>query len=56
VNLSAPTQIIFLLTLVIALLGVLAALGVVNFIPLAAVWIVTIAYAVLAIACLLRGA
>ncbi len=56
VNLSAPTQLIFLLTLVIAILGVLAGLGMVNFIPLAAIWIVTIAYAILAVACLLRGA
>ena len=55
-NPSAPTQIVYIISLVIAIIGVLAALGVVSFIPLASVWIVTIAYAILAIACLVRGA
>lgn len=55
-NLSAPTQILFIVSLVIALIGVLAALNIVAFIPLAAVWIVTIAFVVLAVGCLLRGA
>lgn len=55
-NPSAPTQIVYIISLVIAVIGVLAALGVVSFIPLASVWIVTIAYAILAIACLVRGA
>jgi hypothetical protein len=55
-NLSAPTQIVYIIALVIAIIGVLAALGVITFIPLAAVWIMTIAYVVLAGACLMRGA
>ncbi len=55
-NLSAPTQLIFIITLVIALIAVLAALNVVTFVPLAAMWIMTIAYVVLAGACLIRGA
>jgi hypothetical protein len=49
-NLSAPTQLIFIISVVIAALGVLA------FIPLAAVWIVLVAYIVLAVGCLMRGA
>ncbi|MEI5679277.1 hypothetical protein G6N74_00115 [Mesorhizobium sp. CGMCC 1.15528] len=54
-NLSAPTQIVFLISLVIAVIGVIAALGVLAFIPLASVWILTIAYIVLAAGCLLKG-
>ena len=55
-KLSAPTQIVFIISLIIAILGVLAALGVLAFIPLASVWIVLIAYIVLAFGCLMRGA
>ncbi|MBN9233793.1 MULTISPECIES: hypothetical protein [Phyllobacteriaceae] len=54
-NLSAPTQIVFIISVVIAIIGLLAALGVLSFIPLAAVWIMLIAYIVLAVGCLLRG-
>ena len=55
-NLSPPTQIVYIVSLIIALIGVLAALGVVSFIPLASVWIVTIAFIILAVACLIKGA
>ena len=55
-NLSAPTMVVFLISLVIAGLGVLAALGVFNIIPLAPVWTVAIGYAVLAIATMIKGA
>ena len=55
-NLSAPTEIVFSISLVIAIIGILAALGVLAFIPLASVWIVLIAYIVLADGCLMRGA
>ena len=54
-KLSAPTQIIFIISLVIAVLGLLAALGVFAIIPIASVWIMTVAYAVLAVGCLLKG-
>jgi len=53
---SAPTQLIFIISLVIAIIGVLAALGVLAFIPLASVWIMLIAYIVLAAGCMMRGA
>ncbi|TIT49359.1 MAG: hypothetical protein E5W75_13745, partial [Mesorhizobium sp.] len=43
-NLNAPTQIVFIISLVIAIIGILAALGVLAFIPLASVWIVLVAY------------
>ena len=55
-NIGAPTQIIYFIALIIALVGVLAALGVITFVPLAAVWIMTIAYVILAVACVVRGA
>jgi len=55
-NLSAPTTVMFIVSLVIAVIGVLAALGIASFIPVASVWIVTIGYAVLAAACLFKGA
>jgi len=52
---SAPTQLVFIISIVIALIGVLTALNVVTFIPVASVWIVTVAFVVLAAACLIRG-
>lgn len=55
-NLSPPTQVIYIISVIIALIGVLAAAGVVSFIPIASVWIVTIAFVILAVACLIRGA
>ncbi|TGV74810.1 hypothetical protein EN792_057380 [Mesorhizobium sp. M00.F.Ca.ET.149.01.1.1] len=55
-NRRAPTQIVFIISLVIAVIGLLAALGVLAFIPLASVWIMLIAYIVLAAGCLMRGA
>lgn len=55
-SLNAPTQLTFIISLVIAIVGVLTGLGLLAFIPLSAFWIVTIAYAVLAAACILKGA
>jgi hypothetical protein len=55
-NLSAPTIVFFLVSLIVALVGVLAAAGILTFIPFAPVWIVTIGYAILAVACMIRGA
>jgi hypothetical protein len=54
-NPSAPTQLVFIISIIIALIGVLAALNVVTFIPVASVWIVTVAFVLLAAACLIRG-
>jgi len=54
-NLSAPTVVVFVISLVIAVLGVLAGTGILSIIPLSAFWLVTIAYAVLAAGCLLKG-
>jgi len=53
-NLSAPTQIVFLLSLVIAIVGVLAGLAIIPGLPVPAFWIVVIAYVVLAAGNLLK--
>ncbi|MBC7280442.1 hypothetical protein [Hoeflea sp.] len=53
-NLSAPTQIVFLLSLVIAIVGILAGLAVIPGLPISAFWIVVIAYVVLAVGNLLK--
>jgi hypothetical protein len=55
-NLSAPTMWVFLIALVIAIIALLIYLGVITFIPIAAFWVMTLAYVVLAIGCLIRGA
>ena len=55
-NLNRPSQMIFIISLVIAIVAVLVALGTISFTSLASVWIMGIAYAVLAVGCLMRGA
>ena len=54
-NLSAPTMIVFIISVVIAILGVLAALGILAILPIPSVWIMTIAYVVLAAGALFKG-
>ena len=55
VNLSAPTNIVFIIAVIIAIVAALAALGVVSFIPIASVWIMAAAFVVLMIGCLFKG-
>jgi hypothetical protein len=52
---SAPTNLVFFVALAVAVVGVLTALGSISIVPLASVWIMTIAYAVLAVGCIIRG-
>ena len=54
-KLSAPTQIVFLISVAVAVIGLLAALGILSFIPVASVWIMLVAYIILAGGCLLKG-
>ena len=54
-NLSAPTNIVFIISLGIAILGLLAGLGIFAIIPIPSFWMMTIAYGVLALACLMKG-
>ena len=53
---SAPTNLVFLVALAVAAVGVLTALGSISVVPLASVWIMTIAYAILAVGCIIKGA
>jgi len=55
-NLSAPTQIVFIITVIIAVIGLLMAFGVFSLGAISAFWVMTVAYVVLAVACLLKGA
>lgn len=55
-TLSAPNQIVFIVAVIIAIIGLLAGLTtVVAFIPISAFWIMTIAFVVLAAGCLIKG-
>ena len=53
---SAPSVLVFVISLVIAVIGALTALGTVAIIPLESVWIMAVGYAVLAAGCLFKGA
>jgi hypothetical protein len=55
-NLNAPTQIVFIIALVIAIIALLMFFSVITFIPIAAFWVMTLAFVILAGACLLKGA
>ena len=55
-NLNRPTQLVFIISLAIAAAAALVALGIIPSIPIASVWLMGIAYAVLAVGCLFKGA
>lgn len=55
-RLSPPTTLVFVITVVIAIIAALAALGTISGLPIQAVWLMAIAYVVLALASVLRGA
>ena len=52
---SAPSVLVFVISLVIAVIAALTAMGSIAFIPLASVWIMGIAYVVLAAGCIFKG-
>ena len=54
-NLSAPTMVVFLISVVIAALGLLAKLSILSIIPVESFWLMTIGYIVLAAGCLFKG-
>ena len=54
-ELSAPKNITFIIAVVIAIIAALAGLGVISFIHVASVWIMAVAFVVLALGCLLKG-
>ena len=54
-KLSAPTQIVFIIAVVVAIIGLLAGFGVVAAIAGYGFWIMTVAFVILAAGCLLKG-
>ncbi len=54
-KLSAPTMIVFLISLVIAVLGALAGFGIFSIIPIPAISLMSIGYLILAAGCLFKG-
>ena len=55
-KLSAPTQVMFLIALALAVLGVIGKLTVVAVLSMYAFWLVLIGFVVLAAGCLFKGA
>ncbi len=55
-NLSAPTFIVFIVSLIVAVVGLVAGLGVIPAFATYAFWLVVAAYVILAAACLFKGA
>ena len=55
-TLSRPTYLVFIISVIVAVLAVLAGLGKLTVIPLPSVWQMGIAYVLLAIGCLFKGA
>jgi hypothetical protein len=54
-NLSAPTMMVFIISAVIAVLGVLAGFGILTILPIPAFSLMSIGYIVLAAGCLFKG-
>lgn len=52
-KLSAPTKVVFLIAVALAVVSLLAQFGILGFLP--AYWVAFAAFAVLAIACMLKG-
>lgn len=53
-NLGAPTQIAFLISLLLVLLAIIGLFINIPFVSMYAFWVAIIGYAVLALACLMR--
>lgn len=54
-TLSAPTQVIFIISLVLAVLAVIGFFITIPFVTAYAFWIAIVAYIVLAAGCLMKG-
>ncbi|MEM7633964.1 MAG: hypothetical protein AAF299_05355 [Pseudomonadota bacterium] len=55
-KLSAPTTVLFVISVIIAVLALLPVLGIASIVKVSSFWLMAIAYAVLAIGCLFKGA
>jgi hypothetical protein len=54
-RLSAPTQVVFLISLILAIIALVGVFVVIPFVSLYAFWIAIIAYIVLALGCVMKG-
>ncbi len=54
-NLSAPTMIVFIISLVIAVLGMLSGFGILSIVPIPAISLMSLGYIILAAGCLFKG-
>lgn len=54
-NLSAPKQAVFVISLVLAVLGLLSGFGIISAIPGNSFYIMTAAWAVLTAGCVMKG-
>jgi hypothetical protein len=54
-KLSAPTQPIFIIAVILAIIAVLLFLNIVSFVAIPSFWVMTVAFVVLALGNLLRG-
>ncbi|MCO5132952.1 MAG: hypothetical protein M9908_01110 [Phyllobacteriaceae bacterium] len=54
-SLSAPTTVVFIISVIIAIIGLLAGLAIIPGLPISAFWIMVIAWVVLAAGCLFKG-
>lgn len=54
-SLSAPTTVVFIISVIIAIIGLLAFLAVIPGLPIPSFWIMTIAWVVLAAGCMFKG-
>jgi hypothetical protein len=55
-KLNAPSQTVFIIAVIIAIIAVVGLFVTIPFISLYAFWVMTLAFVVLAGACLMRGA
>lgn len=55
IRVHAPTQMIFIISLVLAVIGLLGAVTTILVLPIAPMWWMTVAYIVLAAGCVMRG-
>lgn len=54
-NLSAPTMVVFIISVVVAALGALAGFGIFSIIPIPAISLMSIGFLILAAGCLFKG-
>ncbi|GAB1582357.1 hypothetical protein [Phyllobacterium phragmitis] len=54
-TLNAPTRLVFFISIIIAIISLISFFGALAFIPVAAYWILAIAYIVLVAGCALKN-